>query len=168
MTVSIIIPTKNEESNIERLLKSIRSQSLKNFEIIIVDNFSQDKTLKIAKKFTKKVFQFGPERSSQRNLGLQKAKGTYIMFIDADMELEQEVISDSVKTLDKNHNVSGIIIKEVSKGSSFLTKVKALEKNLLTGKKPAWPSSARSAKKKCSNCLGSKFIKSIKFLEMYL
>lgn len=133
MKVSIIVPTKNEKKNIGKLLKSLKAQTFKNFETIIVDNFSQDNTLKIAKKFTKKVFQFGPERSSQRNFGTSKAKGTYIMFIDADMELEPKILSDVVKTLDENRNVSGIIIQEISKGSSFLTKVKALEKDLLTG-----------------------------------
>lgn len=53
--VSVIVTTKNEEEVIERLLKSIKNQTYKNIEIIVVDNGSSDKT----KKDSKKVYQKG-------------------------------------------------------------------------------------------------------------
>jgi len=63
---------------IEDLLKSIKKQSYSPIETIIVDNSSIDKTVEIAKKYTKYVFTKGPERSSQRNYGAKKAKGKYL------------------------------------------------------------------------------------------
>jgi glycosyltransferase involved in cell wall biosynthesis len=77
--VSIIITTKNEEKNIgnclESILRNIELKDYRNIEIIVVDNNSTDQTKEIARKYTKKVYKFGPERSAQRNLGAKKARG---------------------------------------------------------------------------------------------
>src|SRR3989338_4493846 len=54
--ISIVIPTLNEEKDIGKLLLSVSNQSYKNYEIIIVDGGSSDNTVKIAKKYTGKVF----------------------------------------------------------------------------------------------------------------
>ena len=61
-SVSIIITTKNEEKHIENLLRSITSQTYKNIEIILVDNYSTDRTREIAKKYTNKIYSKGPDR----------------------------------------------------------------------------------------------------------
>ena len=53
--VSIIIRTKNEKKMVKSVFRKVSSQSYKNFEIIIVDNQSKDKTLKIAKKYNVKI-----------------------------------------------------------------------------------------------------------------
>ncbi len=130
MKISIIIATKNEEQNIERLLTSLKKQTFKDFEIIIVDNFSKDKTLKIAQKYTKNTFKSGPERSAQRNFGLKKSNGSYILFLDADMEPEESVLKECFDILDKDKKTKGVIIEEKSVGKSFLSRVKTLEKEL--------------------------------------
>ena len=54
-SISIIIPTLNEEKYIERCLKSLKNQSFRNFEIIVSDSYSTDDTVKIAKKYGAKV-----------------------------------------------------------------------------------------------------------------
>jgi glycosyltransferase involved in cell wall biosynthesis len=146
MNLSVIIATKNEGKNIERLMTSLKKQTYQDFEIIIVDNFSNDNTCNIASRFTKKIFQKGPERSSQRNFGLTKAQGQYVLFIDADMELEKEVLEECYTTMQRNPKISGIIIDEISVGSGFLSKVKALEKKLYTGQEDV--EAARFFKKK--------------------
>lgn len=133
MTISVIIATKNEQNNLERLLASLKKQTLKDFETIIVDNYSTDQTLKIAQKYTSKIFQKGPERTVQRNFGLKKAVGKYILFVDADMQLQPNLLKESVNEMDKNPKIAGIVIDEISKGSSFLSRVKALEKQLTAG-----------------------------------
>lgn len=130
MKVSIIIATKNEAKNIDRLLKSLKNQTYQNYEVIVVDNNSIDKTLQIAKKFTPKVYNFGPERSAQRNYGAKRARGKYMLFLDADMELESNVIKECLEVI-KSPNTAGIIIEEKSKGRGFLAKVKNLEKQLI-------------------------------------
>lgn len=127
--VSVIITTKNEENVLERLLVSIKKQNYKNFEIIIVDNKSTDKTKIIAKKFSKKVYDFGPERSAQRNFGAQKAKGDYLLFLDADMELSSKIISSCVKAIESKENIAGVIIPEKSIANNYWSKVKAFERS---------------------------------------
>ncbi len=123
--VSVIITTRNEQKNIEKILKSIKKQTYKNIEIIIVDNNSNDKTKEIAKKYGK-VFDRGPERSAQRNYGAEKSKGDYLLFLDADMELTQNVIKEVVINIKEN---IAMIIPEKSVGKSFWGKVKVLERN---------------------------------------
>ena len=61
--VSVIVPTKNSERTLAKCLDSIRNQTYKSIEIIVVDNNSIDSTKEIAKRFTKKVYNKGPERS---------------------------------------------------------------------------------------------------------
>lgn len=83
--VSVIITTKNEEKNIASCLESIKNQTYpqEKIEIIVVDNDSIDKTKEIALKYTDKVYNFGPERSAQRNFGVRQAKGKYILYLDS-------------------------------------------------------------------------------------
>ena len=128
--ISVIIPTYNEGKNIGRLLASLAQQTFKDFKIIVVDNYSTDKTRQIASKFTNQVYQIGPERSAQRNFGLKKARGQYVLFLDADMTLEPKVLAECLKAIQRNQ-FSAVTIDEISKGASFFAKVKALEKQLI-------------------------------------
>ena len=88
--VSIIIPVYNVEKYIERCLESISKQKYKDFEVIIINDGSTDKTLDIINKYKKKDKRIniysqdnlGP--SISRNNGIKKAKGEYLAFIDAD------------------------------------------------------------------------------------
>lgn len=72
--VSVIVTTKNEEGHITNCLKNIKAQTYPQdkIEIIVVDNNSSDKTKEIAKEYTDKVYNCGPERSAQRNFGVRK------------------------------------------------------------------------------------------------
>ena len=88
--VSVIITTKNEEKVIKRLIQSVKSQTFKKMEIILIDNYSTDNTLEITKKQGIKSYLFGPERSAQRNFGVKMAKGNYLLVLDADMELDRK------------------------------------------------------------------------------
>src|SRR3990167_4140547 len=126
--VSIIIPTKNEAKNIAHCLKSIKNQNYKNIEIIVVDNFSKDKTIDIARKFTSNCYRHGNERSTQRNFGAKKSKGQYLLFIDADMELTPNCLAASVKEIQKENKIIAFI--EQSKGNNFWEKSVSFERNL--------------------------------------
>jgi glycosyltransferase involved in cell wall biosynthesis len=127
--ISIIITTKNEAKNIERCLIAIKNQTFQNYEIIVVDNRSKDQTKKIAKNYTEFVFTAGPERSSQRNYGEKKAKGKYIFFLDADMELSKKVLEECIKKIESDKQLGGIIVPEVSVAQTFWEKVKAFERS---------------------------------------
>ena len=130
--VSVILATKNAEQSIEKALKSVKKQTHKNIELIIVDNHSTDKTLTIAKKFTKKVYTFGPERSSQRNFGARKSRGEYLMFLDADMYLSQKVIEKCVNLSTKS-KIDGIYIPEIIDGKNYWSKVRNFERQFYNG-----------------------------------
>lgn len=90
---SIIIPTLNEEYHLPRLLDDLVKQTFSNFEVIIVDAKSNDKTQKKAKPYQNKFSTFvlleSDKRnvSFQRNFGARKAQANYIIFMDADNRL---------------------------------------------------------------------------------
>lgn len=94
---SIIIPTLNEEENLPILLNSIKNQNYTDFEVIICDSLSQDKTKKIALNFSKKVnLKFLQKKfvnvSQARNFGSRQARGEYLIFFDADVEIENNFL----------------------------------------------------------------------------
>jgi len=80
--ISIIIPTYNEEKYLPKLLKSIKKQSYKKYDIIVSDNNSKDKTKLIAKKFGCKIVK-GGYPGKARNNGAKIAKYD-LLFLDAD------------------------------------------------------------------------------------
>lgn len=96
--LSVIIPTKNEEEMIRDCLKSVRWAD----EIIVIDDFSKDKTVEIAKKFGAKIFLHRWRGfSEQKNYGFKKATGNWILFLDADdrvtPELREEILQEIKK-----------------------------------------------------------------------
>jgi glycosyltransferase involved in cell wall biosynthesis len=87
--ISIIIPALNEEQFLPHLLSSLVSQTSKDFEVIVVDGNSQDKTIALAETFKQKlpkltVLRSGRGVSHQRNIGAAQAKGNFLLFVDAD------------------------------------------------------------------------------------
>jgi glycosyltransferase involved in cell wall biosynthesis len=132
--VSVIITTKNEKVNIGNCLESIKQQNYpaKKIEIIVVDNNSIDKTKEVAQKYTKKVYNQGPERSSQRNFGAKKAKGKWLLFLDADMILSSAVIKKGVEKGQRKKLVA-LYIPELVLGSFFWCRVRRLERSFYDG-----------------------------------
>jgi glycosyltransferase involved in cell wall biosynthesis len=127
--VSVVVTTKNEEWCIERCLKSIKEQTWENIEIIVVDNFSTDKTVEISTNYTTKVYRKGPERSAQRNFGLiEIASGAYAMYVDADMMLSPTLVENCVRKLKAEGSV-GLFIPETVLGSSYWCKVRRFERS---------------------------------------
>lgn len=152
--VSIIITTKNEEKNIKRLLTSLTEDTYPNKEILLIDNHSTDNTLAIAKKHPVSIFTFGPERSAQRNFGAKKAKGEYLLFLDADMEVSSHVVSACVAKIQSNKQIGGIVIPEISIGKSYWEKVKAFERSFYNEKGDAITDAARFFPKKIFEQVG--------------
>ena len=145
--VSVIVTTKNEEKVIGRLLQSIKKQTYRNFEIILVDNNSADKTAEIARKMGVTAINWGPERSAQRNFGAKKAKGKYLLFLDADMELSKDVIKECVGSCLKNGLISVLEIPEESIANNFWEKVKAYERSFYNEKGDSITDAGRFFKK---------------------
>ncbi len=143
--LSIIITTRNEAFNIGILLQSIKKQTYRQVETLVIDNASKDQTKDIAKKMGAVVFDKGPERSAQRNFGAMKAKGKYLLFLDADMVLTPEVVKECVQSLEKNRTLKALVIPEKSIGVGFWASCKALERSFYEG--VDWIEAARCYRK---------------------
>lgn len=87
--LSIIIPAKNEEKTLPGLMESIKKQSFKDYEIIVADADSKDKTKEVAKNYGARVVKGGMPGPG-RNRGADVALGNYLLFLDADGELPSE------------------------------------------------------------------------------
>jgi glycosyltransferase involved in cell wall biosynthesis len=114
-TLSIIIITLNEEQNIARCLKSLRfsKKAFQKVETIVVDAQSRDKTVAIARQFGAKVFtRAWKGYGDQKNWALSKAKGSWILSLDADEELTSALIAEMEKAVNQNpEGVDGYFIK---------------------------------------------------------
>ena len=89
---SIIIPTLNEEDNIQRLLQHLKSFK-KDKEIIIVDGGSGDNTLKLAESFGVKICKSPPGKGKQLNEGTKHAKGKILIYLHADTFLPTDAFN---------------------------------------------------------------------------
>ncbi|MDH5770135.1 MAG: glycosyltransferase [Candidatus Bathyarchaeota archaeon] len=127
--VSVIIPTRNSEATIEKCLRSIKKQSYDNIKIIVVDNYSADKTRQIAKKYGAKIYLKGPERSAQVNFGAEKSSGKYIYRVDSDFVLQSDVIRDGVESCERC-GYDAIVIHNASDPTvSFWARVRKAERD---------------------------------------
>lgn len=91
MLLSIAMIVKNEEKNLDRCLKSLKSlDNILNYEIVIVDTGSEDDTINIAKKYTNKVYKklWTNNFAEMRNISIDYCKGDWILILDADEALE--------------------------------------------------------------------------------
>ncbi len=131
--VSVIVPTRNSAATLRACLQSISEQTYPAVEIVVVDRDSDDDTKKIAKQFTKRVYNHGPERSAQRNYGVRKSSGSYVAIIDSDMELTPRVIADCVEKIQSTTDTAGVIIPEESFGVGFWARCKQLERSFYVG-----------------------------------
>jgi glycosyltransferase involved in cell wall biosynthesis len=106
---SIIIPALNEEAFLPNLLRSLSLQDDKNFEVIVVDGRSKDRTVEVAKTFQKKLPYLSvivAEKASlpyQRNVGAKQAKGEWFGFIDADTIVAPYFIRRVTSYIDQYH-----------------------------------------------------------------
>jgi glycosyltransferase involved in cell wall biosynthesis len=150
--VSIIVPTRNSAAFLRACLQSIQAQSYPHTELIVVDRDSTDTTKAIAKEFTSHVLNHGPERSAQRNFGVDHSTGEYVLIIDSDMELTPEVVAVAVETAAVSPNFAGITIPEESFGQGFWAQCKRLEKSFYVG--VPWIEAARFFRREVYQQLG--------------
>lgn len=90
--ISAVIIAKNEEKNLSRCLKSLSWSD----EIIVIDDYSVDRTREIARKYRARVFfrHLDGDYARQRNYGLKKAAGEWVLFVDADEVVSKELAAE--------------------------------------------------------------------------
>jgi glycosyltransferase involved in cell wall biosynthesis len=133
--VSVIVTTRNEEKNLPTCLQSVTEQTYPRdrMEIIVVDNCSTDGTKELALRYTEKVHDRGPERSAQRNYGVEKASGDYILYLDADMILSPDVVRACVEKVEQNPELLALHISEIILGESYFSRVRRFERSFYDG-----------------------------------
>lgn len=107
---SIIIPAHNEEKYLEKTIRSIKKQSFKDYEAIIVTNGCTDKTEEIAKKHEGKKIRLlslpKPNVSVARNAGALNAEGEILVFLDADTQLASDSLEKIKEEFREEHAVA--------------------------------------------------------------
>lgn len=125
--VSVVVPTRDSARTLNACLSSVRRQTHRPLELIVVDNASSDATRTIAERWADVVDQAGPERSAQRNRGIELAQGSWILWIDSDMVLAPEVVAASIAAAEHGNAVA-VSIPEQTVGPGFWTACRALER----------------------------------------
>ncbi len=111
--VSVIIPCYNSEKFISDTIRSVLNQSYHNFEIILIDDGSTDKTIKLIQGFAEndsRIKLFTTEHSGRpsvpRNFGVKKSRGEYLAFLDSDDLWTKEKLKYQLEVLVNNPQVS--------------------------------------------------------------
>lgn len=126
--ISIIVPMYNVENFIERCIQSVINQTRSNWELILINDGSNDGTEDICNKFIsdKRIHLYNNEVNNgvsySRNIGIEKSNGKWITFLDADDEFKNDYIENATKIIDRDD--CDIIIGEVdsSLGQKYFVK----------------------------------------------
>jgi glycosyltransferase involved in cell wall biosynthesis len=128
--ISVIIPAYNSEKTIEKLLLSLRKSTIRDYEIIVVDDHSTDNTGEIARKYSDTVVTLkersGPARA--RNVGAEKAKGDILLFLDADVIVDANLLGYISRRFQENQEMKALvgIYSKQPANDGFFPKYKAL------------------------------------------
>lgn len=164
--VSVVLPACNVEKYVAEAIESILSQTFKNFELIILDDASTDKTWEIIKKYSKKDGRITPVRNrtnlyiaGNRNKGISLARGKYIVWQDADDVSLPRRIEKLVELMENNPDVGicGSYLQSFVNGKDldvrkYATDDKTLRKNIFKYSPVAQP--AAIVRKSCFEELG--------------
>ena len=129
VSVSIIIPTYNSGASLERCLRSISVQSIPGVESIVVDNYSTDQTREISERYGVTFLLFRGNRSSARNAGFIRARGRYILYLDSDQELAEELVEECMGLFEER-GFDSLIIRELTVGENYWAKCLNFERKL--------------------------------------
>ncbi len=129
---SVIIPTYNREEKLKKAIESVVSQNYKNWEILVIDNFSNDNTKRLVQSYNNHKIKFFTISNKgiiakSRNLGILKSKGKFVAFLDSDDLWMPEKLNECFKLLKKNPEIKflyhNMYIKN-SFGGLYFKKVK--------------------------------------------
>ncbi len=118
--ISIIIPTLNEEENINRIPESLMNSV---GEVIVVDGGSSDETVTLAEEKGITVLTTSPGRASQLNHGTDCCNGSILLFLHADTELPENFTEPLLRTLERSDVIAGAFSLAIRGGSTALTAI---------------------------------------------
>ncbi len=114
--LSAVVVVRNEEEMIKVCLESLKWAD----ELVLIDNGSTDKTLEIAKKYTDKIFKYdGQDYSQMRNMGMEKSKGDWVVYVDADERVLTPLKEELLNIVeDSKHSAYAISRKNIIYGQA--------------------------------------------------
>ena len=138
--ISIIVPVYNSSKTIERCLNSLVNQTIKDIEIIIVNDGSTDNIETIIKEYEKNYkdiikyyFKENEGVAKARNFGIEKAKSDYILFVDADDYIDIHLIEYLKPYIDKNIDLIKFKLQRVNDKNEIIEKVDGPVFDIVTG-----------------------------------
>jgi len=132
MRISVVIPTLNEERFIELCLSSLVAQTVKPFEIIIVDAGSTDRTVELARKYTDKIIYSSVANVAfQRELGVSHASGDYILLADADTVFPSDAVERMLENF-SDPSVAAVTVNIQPLNRNPITALNCWVRNLAT------------------------------------
>lgn len=141
--VSVIVPVYNSEKYLSRCVDSILNQTYSDFELILINDGSKDRSLDIIKKYEildsriKVVDNENNGVSKTRNIGITLAKGEYIQFVDSDDFIDKDMLNYEVDMIEANKAdlvMTGLFLDIESK-NNIDTSIQTFETNISIGKK---------------------------------
>ncbi len=118
-SLSIIVPALNEEGRITRLLKSIKKQEFSDYEVVVADNESSDRTKAIAINYGCRIVGGGLPAKG-KNSGAKTAKGNLLLFLDADAVLPKMFLAKTMEEFNKRKlNVASFRIIPIERKMSY-------------------------------------------------
>lgn len=131
--VSVVIPCYNDENYIQEAVQSVLDQTFQNFEIIIVDDGSNEATKKVLAKIKNEKLHIITQRnqgsSTARNNGIKAASAPYILMLDGDDTVDALFLEKAVVILDVNHTLGAVS----SYCNLFIKKHQTVQKHLPKG-----------------------------------
>lgn len=170
MKFSIIVPVYNVENYINICIDSLLNQDYNNYEILLIDDCSTDNSGNICDKYSQKhsfIKTFHKKNSGlsdARNLGIEKAEGDYIIFVDSDDYIKENILKEFANTL-KNNDVEILITRLAYK---FENNIVETDKNIsmyINLKKGKYNAKKWIIKKSADTWPAQKYIVSKKFID---
>lgn len=137
--ISVIVIGYNIEKYIDRCMKSVMELDYNNYEVIYVDDGSTDATLSKVKGYENKVYIISKENGgiiSARKEGLKKANGEYVIFVDGDDWVNEDLLSNLVKDVNAEGRVVDIVSSSMyrqCKDGSFWTQINGIRSGICAG-----------------------------------
>ena len=140
--ISVIIPVYNTEKYIEKCLESLEKQSMKDFELIIVNDGSKDNSKNVIKNYMKSsklnIKYLEKENgglASARNYGVERATGKYLSFLDSDDYLDKDTFSLLEKYIDDEVDLIKFKMKTVDENGNIIEKIDGPVFSVCSGEK---------------------------------
>lgn len=132
MDITVVLTTLNEEENIRECLNSLFSQTRSPDQVLLIDGYSEDKTVEIAKEYGLEIHYDDKDLASARNKGIEEAEGEVVVFTDVDGYFDEDWLKEIEKGFQEYPDAVGIQGKSISLDSEMLEeKAESYEEGIL-------------------------------------